>query len=166
MSTLLSAFLASVWNHEELKFTRLLISNITCWSQIQFCVHIQHRFFFFFKFFFNILFIWERERVCTCKRVSTGREEGEREADSLLSRKLDVGLDPRTPGSWPELKAGAHPTATQAPLQHGLSTTISVNRIVFICVWLITEEIQSSTWAPSVHVRILVSSPHSMLPGV
>ena len=31
--------------------------------------------------------------------------EGEVEADAPLSREPDMGLDPRTPGSWPELKA-------------------------------------------------------------
>ena len=35
------------------------------------------------------------------------RAEKEGEADSLLSRKPDVGLDPRAPGSWPELNADA-----------------------------------------------------------
>ena len=40
--------------------------------------------------------------------TSMGGAEAEGEADSSLSRELDVGLDPRTPGSWPELKADAH----------------------------------------------------------
>ena len=30
------------------------------------------------------------------------RGQGEGEADSLLSREPDMGLDPRTLGSWPE----------------------------------------------------------------
>ena len=34
--------------------------------------------------------------------------EGEGEADSLLSREPDTELDPRTPGSCPELKPDAH----------------------------------------------------------
>jgi len=38
------------------------------------------------------------------KRVS---REGEGEADSLLSREPNVGLDPRTPRSQSELKADA-----------------------------------------------------------
>jgi len=33
--------------------------------------------------------------------------ESEGEADSPLSREPDVGLDPGTPGSWPEPKAVA-----------------------------------------------------------
>ena len=37
------------------------------------------------------------------------RGGGEGEADSSLSTEPDVGLDPRTLGSWPELKVGAQP---------------------------------------------------------
>ena len=36
-----------------------------------------------------------------------GGAEGEGKADSPLSREPDVGLDPRTRGSRPELKADA-----------------------------------------------------------
>jgi len=36
-----------------------------------------------------------------------GGREGEGEADSPLSREPNMGLDPRTPGSSPELKADA-----------------------------------------------------------
>ena len=36
---------------------------------------------------------------------SKGAAEGEGEADSLLSRNPDMGLDPRTLGPRPELKA-------------------------------------------------------------
>ena len=46
----------------------------------------------------KILFIWERDRVCT---------EGEGEADSPLSREPNMGLDPRTLRSRSELKADA-----------------------------------------------------------
>ena len=36
-----------------------------------------------------------------------GRDKGEGEADSVLSRVLKVGLNPRTLRSYPELKADA-----------------------------------------------------------
>ena len=36
-----------------------------------------------------------------------GGAEGEGQADSTLSRELNMELDPRTPGSQPELKADA-----------------------------------------------------------
>ena len=48
----------------------------------------------------------QRERKCT----STSEAEREREGqDAPLSREPDVGLDPRTPGSCPELKAHTFP---------------------------------------------------------
>jgi len=37
----------------------------------------------------------------------SGRDLGMLGSRSLLSRDLDSGLDPRTLGSWPELKADA-----------------------------------------------------------
>ena len=45
----------------------------------------------------------EREREH--KQEEGHRAEGEGKADSPLSRELDVGHDPRTVGSRPELKA-------------------------------------------------------------
>jgi len=45
----------------------------------------------------------EREK----ESMNGGGVEGEGEADSPLSREPDVGLDPRTLGSWPEPKADA-----------------------------------------------------------
>ena len=36
-----------------------------------------------------------------------GGSEGEGEADALLSREPNAGLDPRTLRSWPEPKAAA-----------------------------------------------------------
>ena len=50
--------------------------------------------------FFKILLIHLREWVS-----AQAREEGEGEADSSLIREPDVGLNPRTPESWPEPKA-------------------------------------------------------------
>ena len=52
---------------------------------------------------FKRFYLFEKERKST-------RREGEGEADSPLSREHDAGLDPRTPGSGPELKAEASPT--------------------------------------------------------
>ena len=50
----------------------------------------------------SYLFIWERMRA---REITEGEEGGE--ADSPLSSEFDVGLDPRTLRSWPELKADA-----------------------------------------------------------
>ena len=64
-------------------------------------------FFFFFFILFKILFIWERER----KSTSCGGEAKEwGEAGSQRCREPDVGLNPRTIGSWPEPKAAAQMT--------------------------------------------------------
>ena len=67
---------------------------------------------FYFIFYFilsyfifkKILFIYltERERA-----QAGGAAEGEGEADFLLSREPDVGLDLKTLRSWPEPKAAA-----------------------------------------------------------
>ena len=50
----------------------------------------------------------EREHVWKHKQVER-QAEAEGEADSPQSREPDVGLDPRTLGSGPELKADASP---------------------------------------------------------
>ena len=51
--------------------------------------------------FYLFIYLTEgRER----ERVSTQQAEGEGEAGSQLSREPDVGFDPRTLGSQPELK--------------------------------------------------------------
>ena len=55
-----------------------------------------------FKLFWKILFIDLKEQ-----EWAGGEAEGEREAESSLSKQPDMGLDPRTVRSWPELKAGA-----------------------------------------------------------
>ena len=47
----------------------------------------------FKKILFIYLFERERERESTCTRTGVGEE---READSPLSKKLDMGLNPRT----------------------------------------------------------------------
>ena len=51
----------------------------------------------------NFLNLFERERESTSWEVGRGRGE----ADSPLSRKPDVVLNPRTLRSWPEPKADA-----------------------------------------------------------
>jgi len=59
--------------------------------------------FFFLKIY---LFIWESENER--ERESTWEGGGsEGEAGSPPSREPDAGLDPGTPGSWPEPKAVA-----------------------------------------------------------
>ena len=44
-------------------------------------------------------FTFEKTNFQTQRDTSRGGAEGEGEADSLMSRKLNLGLDPRTPGS-------------------------------------------------------------------
>ena len=56
------------------------------------------------RFFSNIVFIWHRE---SAHKQGEQQEEGEGEADSLLSREPNAGLDPMMLGSRPEQKAGA-----------------------------------------------------------
>ena len=58
--------------------------------------------FIYFKDFY--LFTWDRERERAHKQ---GEGQAEGEADSLLSKEPDVGLDSRNLGSWPEPKAEA-----------------------------------------------------------
>ena len=58
---------------------------------------------FFLKIFY--LFILT-ERETASERRNTSRGSG-RERSRLPVEEPDVGLDPRTPGSRPELKAGA-----------------------------------------------------------
>ena len=48
-----------------------------------------------FKKYFIYLFDRESKH-----RQTEQQAEGEGEADSLLSREPNAGLDPRTPGSW------------------------------------------------------------------
>ena len=59
----------------------------------------------FFEGFLKILFLYLKEG----ERCMSGGEaaEGEEEAVSLPSREPDMGLHPKTPGSWPEPKADA-----------------------------------------------------------
>ena len=54
-------------------------------------------------FFFKILFSYLKDRE------RKGAWEGE--ADFLLSREPDAGLDPRFPESWPECNQLSHPGA-------------------------------------------------------
>ena len=62
-------------------------------------------------FFFKILFIYLAERA-TERAQAGGAAERKGEADDLLSREPDVGLDSRTLGSGPELNEGRHLTLT------------------------------------------------------
>ena len=61
---------------------------------IQFKIVSHFPFDLFFFFVFKILFIYLREGV---RAGEEGGSEGE--ADSLMSREPDAGLDPGTPGS-------------------------------------------------------------------
>ena len=56
----------------------------------------------FSKKILKILFICQKEREIEHKQRE---QQVEGEAVSPLSRDFDVGLDPRTPESWPEPKA-------------------------------------------------------------
>ena len=73
------------------------------WNQILFDKHFLKDFIYFI--------IWERKKRSMrggAGRVAEG--EGEGEADSLLSREPNAGLDARTLGPWPEPKADPKPT--------------------------------------------------------
>ena len=61
---------------------------------------------FTFKNWFIIIkdCIYLRKKEC---KQGKQQAEGKGEADSALSREPHVGLDPRTPGSWPEPEADA-----------------------------------------------------------
>ena len=59
----------------------------------------------FFLFFYDFIYVFVRERV-----HKQGEWQAEGEAGSPLSREPDVGLNPRMPGSQPELKADAQLT--------------------------------------------------------
>ena len=54
----------------------------------------------------KILFIYLTKRELEHKQGEQ-QAEGKGEANFPLSRKPDVGLHPRMPGLWPELKADA-----------------------------------------------------------
>jgi len=61
-----------------------------------------------FSFFFkDFIYLCERERM---RERAWERGGSEGEADSLLSREPDAGLNPGTPGPRPEPKAVAQPT--------------------------------------------------------
>ena len=58
------------------------------------------------NFFKDCIYLFDRERETASKRGNTGRGSG-RGRSRLTAEEPDVGLDPRTPGSRPEPKAGA-----------------------------------------------------------
>ena len=69
-------------------------------------------------FFLKILFIWEREREHV-NMWEEGQREREPQADSMLSREPDLGLDLGIQRPWPELKPRVGRStdwATQEPL--------------------------------------------------
>ena len=82
-----------------------------------------------FKLLFFKYAIYSFERASAyAPNVGRHRRWGrEGEAGSLLSGEPDIGLDPRTPGSWPEPKADAYRTEPPSlPLNflHALKTII------------------------------------------
>ena len=60
-------------------------------------------------FFKKIIYLFERVRERAHART-VGSSGAEGEVDSSLSREPNVGLNPRTPRSWPESKVDALPT--------------------------------------------------------
>ena len=60
--------------------------------------------FCFEDFFLKILFIYLTEIETASERGNTSRGSGR---GRLIAEEPDVGLDPKTPGSRPELKADA-----------------------------------------------------------
>ena len=66
--------------------------------------------FFSFYFFIEFMYWFERQREIERAWAWGWWREAEGEADSPPSREPNVGLHPRTLGSWPEPKAEAYPT--------------------------------------------------------
>ena len=60
----------------------------------------------FFNYFFKILFIHLRKRQCVSKGERQRRGRSRHPAEQ---RAWDTGLNPRPPGSWPELKTDTSP---------------------------------------------------------
>ena len=69
-----------------------------------------NRFILFILKIYWFIYLRERESTLVQGSMSRGRAGGEEEADAPLSREPNVGLDPRTLGSWSEMKADADPT--------------------------------------------------------
>ena len=92
---LCNKYFISVWNfcfHFVLWYLSLKISGVffgCCFVLNIVCMYV-----------YIYLFIWRHKQ-------GEQQAEAEGEADSPLSWEPDVGLDPRTPGSWPEPKADA-----------------------------------------------------------
>ena len=83
----------------------------------------SHTFFFFYYYYFlKILFIysWETQRE--------RKAETQAEAEQAPCREPDVGLDPGSPGSHPELQAALNHCATRtAPLTFFYSSNMPVS---------------------------------------
>ena len=79
----------------------------------------------------KILFIYLRECFCMHEQVEGPDRGGE--ADSWLSREPEVGLNPWTLKSWPELKAEAYTDLTTEPLGHltNWATQVPFTLIIF-----------------------------------
>ena len=117
-NVLLYCYFHSPWKRGDMN------SNIYYLQEQLFCARqfaggfphiIQYNSFFFFK----ILFIWHTERERE-HRWGEGEEGKEREKQTPhWAQSPDVGLDLRTPGSWPEPKANASPTeGPRHPIQY------------------------------------------------
>ena len=100
----------------------------------------------------NILFIYmqerggEKEREREKERAHEQREwqaEGEGEAGSPWSREPDIWLDPKTLGSWLELKTGAQLTDIfEGAWPHGVCSVLGASKwFLFLYGWVI--------WRPS-----------------
>ena len=79
-----------------------------------------------YKYIYFKIFIYLRERKQE-RAWAGGEAEEEGEANFPLSREPDVGLNPRTPRSWPELKAGTSPT--EPSRGSNIITNINTNKI-------------------------------------
>jgi len=84
---------------------------LKCYSSLKVClmlltlwILLWHILWMWVSFFLKILFIWQRK---TQWEGTQAGGVGEREAGFLPRREPSAGLHPRTPGSWPELKADA-----------------------------------------------------------
>ena len=86
---------------------KCLINQRSYPKSILIMYHLLVIFRFTLKIFFLRFYLFEREQVSKSTSGVGGDRGRPREADCLLSKELNVELNPRTLRSWPELKSDA-----------------------------------------------------------
>ena len=110
-STFLSPPSWALWQH----WGPFLQNCLTGGIQANISSRKMESFFFILK-----IFIYLFERESKWKSTSRGSSRGQRQKQTpCWAGTPNVGLDPRTPGSWPEQKADFQPTEPpRCPLKH------------------------------------------------